>query len=50
MSKVVHGVVHGNSIALDEDLGLAEGQLVELTVRPVVPPMIAQPGAGLLRT
>jgi hypothetical protein len=50
MIKVVHGVVHGNSIALEENLGLAEGQVVELTVRPVAPPPIGQPGAGLLRT
>jgi hypothetical protein len=48
--KVVHGIVHGNSIALEENLWLAEGQVVELTVCPVGSPTIGQTGAGLLRT
>jgi hypothetical protein len=50
MTKVVQGVVHGNTIALEEDLGLAEGQLVELTVRALAPPGTRQAGEGLLRT
>ncbi len=50
MTKVLHGVVHAKNIALEEDLGLAEGQVVELTIRTVVPPTNRQPGEGFLRT
>jgi len=50
MTRVVHGVVHGKTIALEEDLGLAEGVVVELTIRKVVPPTRRQPGEGFLRT
>jgi hypothetical protein len=50
MTRVIHGVVHGKTIALEEDLGLAEGQVVELTIRPVEPPTGRQPGEGFLRT
>ena len=35
MPKVVHGVVHGKVIELSEDLGLAEGQRVEVAVKVV---------------
>jgi hypothetical protein len=50
MTKVVHGNVRGRTIELAEDLGLAEGQEVEVTVRTV--PATATPtlGEGLLRT
>jgi hypothetical protein len=40
-------VIHGRTIELTEDLGLAEGQEVELTVRTSPLP---RRGAGLLRT
>lgn len=50
MTKVIHGVVHGKIIALEQDLGLPEGQEVVLTIRPVVPPTGRQPGEGFLRT
>jgi hypothetical protein len=50
MTKIIHGVVHGKTIALEEDLGLAEGQAVELTIRTVEPPTSRQPGEGFLRT
>ena len=50
MSRIIHGIVHGKTIALEEDLGLAEGQAVELTVRSVVRPSRRQPGEGFLRT
>jgi hypothetical protein len=46
----VQGVVHGKTIAVEEDLGLADGQVVELTIRAVVPPAGRQPGEGFLRT
>jgi hypothetical protein len=50
MTKLLHGVVRGKTIALEEDLGLADGQVVELTVRAVAPPTSRQPGEGFLRT
>jgi hypothetical protein len=50
MTKVIHGVVRGKTITVDEDLGLAEGQVVQLTIRPVVPPTSRQSGEGFLRT
>ena len=60
MTKTIHGKVHGKSIELDEDLGVAEGQAVEVRVtmlgpkkRLPGPPPGWQPGstkttAGLL--
>ena len=45
MTRTVRGVVHGHQIAVDEDLGLAEGQVVELTIRVVPPPPIGGPAA-----
>jgi hypothetical protein len=50
MSRVVQGTVRGQTIALVEDLGLAEGQVVELTIRTIAPPTSRQPGEGFLRT
>jgi len=50
MIKTTHGKVHGKRIELDEDLGLAQGQEVEITVRIVQPVAGGQPGAGFLRT
>jgi hypothetical protein len=50
MPRVFHGVIHGKNIALEEDTGLAEGQLVELTIRTVLPSTGQQPGEGFLRT
>jgi len=35
MTKTVHGVVHGKTIELDEDLGVFEGQEVEVQVKLV---------------
>ena len=48
MTKTVHGTVHGKTIELDEDLGVAEGQQVEVQVR-VIPPA-RKWGEGILRT
>lgn len=41
MTKVLQGKIHGNTIQLDEDLGAAEGQEVEvqLKVNPLHPEM-----------
>ena len=48
MNKTIHGRVHGKTIELDEDLGVADGQAVELQVK-VVPP--DRPwGEGILRS
>jgi hypothetical protein len=32
MSKTVHGVVHGRTIKVNEDLGIADGQEVQIKV------------------
>jgi hypothetical protein len=42
--------VHGKTIEIDEDLGVAEGQEVELIVRLISPKAARQPGEGFLRT
>ena len=47
MTKTLHGRVHGRTIELDEDLGVFEGQEVEVNVRLVE---VAKPwGDGLRR-
>ena len=33
MTRTVHGIVHGKTIELDEDLGVAHGQKVEVRVK-----------------
>jgi hypothetical protein len=35
MTKTIHGKIHGKSIQLDEDRGVAEGQEVEVQVRMI---------------
>ncbi|HUY34986.1 MAG TPA: hypothetical protein VMV69_19720 [Pirellulales bacterium] len=49
MTKTIHGKVHGKTIELDEDLGVAEGQEVEVHVR-MIPSSSREPGEGFLRT
>ena len=49
MHETLHGRIHGKTIVLSEDLGLAEGQEVEVSVRPL-PPDSRRSGEGLLRT
>lgn len=49
MTKTLHGKVHGKTIELDEDLGVAEGQEVEVQVT-VIPKLAQQTGEGFLRT
>jgi hypothetical protein len=34
-STIFRGIVHGKTIELDQELGLPEGQSVEVTVQPV---------------
>ena len=49
MTKTLHGRVHGRTIELDEDLGVADGQDVEVQVK-VVTKTTRTPGEGFLRT
>jgi hypothetical protein len=48
MTKTVHGKIHGKTIELMEDLGLAEGQEVEVRVEVV--PAGKTWGEGILRS
>jgi len=48
MAKTVHGKVRGKTIELDEDLGVADGQEVEVQVK-VIPPT-GKWGEGILRS
>ncbi|HET6880042.1 MAG TPA: hypothetical protein VFI31_07795 [Pirellulales bacterium] len=48
MVKTVQGVVHGKTIQLDDDLGVAEGERVEVKVRTIEP--AAQWGDGIRRS
>jgi hypothetical protein len=47
MVKLTHGKIHGRTIELDDDLGLAEGQQVEVQVKVV--PQQKPWGEGLRR-
>jgi hypothetical protein len=49
MIRTIHGKVHGKTIELDEDLGVAEGQEVEVQIK-VVHKTARKPGDGFLRT
>jgi hypothetical protein len=48
MTKTLHGRVHGRTIELDEDLGVALGQEVEVQVKIV--PSKQEWGAGIRRS
>ena len=47
MTKIIHGKVHGRTIELAEDPGLADGQDVEVQVK-ILPPARTW-GEGVLR-
>ena len=49
MSITVHGVMHGRTIEIDEDVGVAEGQKVEVQVK-IVSMSARKPGEGFFRT
>ena len=49
MSKTLHGKVHGKTIELDEDLGVEEGQEVEIQVK-IIPKKPRMSGEGFIRT
>jgi hypothetical protein len=48
MTKTTHGKMHGRTIELDEDVGLADGQVVEVQISPMPPS--SKWGDGILRT
>lgn len=48
MIKTLYGIAHGKTIELDEDLGLAEGQAVEVQVKVIQPTKVW--GEGILRS
>ena len=48
MMKTVHGIVRGNTIEVAEDLGVAEGQAVEVQVTVVE--SAKQWGSGITRS
>jgi hypothetical protein len=48
MTKTLHGKVHGRTIELDEDPGVAEGQEVEVHMKIV--PAAKKWGDGILRS
>lgn len=48
MSKIILGKIHGRTIELSEDPGLAEGQAVEVQVKVVSP--AEKWGEGIRRT
>ena len=43
MTKTLHGTVRGKTIEFNEDLGVGEGQEVEVQVKIVQPPKPKQP-------
>ncbi len=49
MTKMIHGKIRGNTIELDQVLGIPEGQEVEVHVR-VVSNVSPKTGEGFLRT
>jgi hypothetical protein len=48
MTKTLHGKIHGKTIELDEDPGVADGQEVEVQVTIVAP--ARKWGEGILRS
>lgn len=49
MEKTVSGIVHGTTIQLQDELGLPEGQHVEVTIRATEPEQLQPWGEGLRR-
>jgi hypothetical protein len=46
MTRTMHGTVHGKTIELDEDPGVAEGQEVEIEIKLVPPAPTARPAVS----
>jgi hypothetical protein len=49
VAKTIRGTVYGKRIELDEDLGVSDGQKVEVQVT-VISPTLGKPGEGFRRT
>lgn len=49
MNRTIHGRIHGKTIELDEDPGVAEGQEVHVQMT-LVSRSLRRPGEGFLRT
>jgi hypothetical protein len=51
MTQVMHGIVHGKTIELAQEIGVPDGQKVELVIRPLPAlPTSAPWGEGLRRS
>jgi hypothetical protein len=48
MTRTLHGKVHGRTIELDEDPGVAEGQEIEVQMKLIAP--TRKWGEGILRS
>lgn len=48
MNKIMQGVVHGRTIELEEDVGVPDGQKVEVAIQPI-PQSPKRWGEGLRR-
>ena len=49
-SKRLRGVIHGKTIELEGESGIADGEKVEIVLRQVGPDHKRRPGEGFLRT
>ncbi len=47
MTKIMHGIVHGKTIELDQDVGVPDGQAVEIAIQ--MPAATERWGEGLRR-
>jgi hypothetical protein len=51
MTKIMHGIIRGKTIELDQEAGVPEGQEVEIAIRTIQTPPRTEPwGEGLRRT
>ena len=51
MSRIVHGIVHGKTIELDQEVGVPDGQKVEVTIQIIRTSPGTEPwGEGLRRS
>lgn len=48
MTKTVYGKIHGKTIELDEEMGIADGEEVEVIVKPTKPRKVW--GEGIKRS
>ena len=50
MTKTIHGKVRGRTIVFDGDVGLTDGQEVEVSLRTITNGHAQSTGGGILRT